>query len=296
MNSTTDSNRFSKKTIEILKVAFGMLAVAAVGFITYKGVSSRGHIPPFPQVRLDSKESEKSLLDTASRAASFSPKEDELKLISMLEQLHLLETGEEEEEPTRSVETRTEELAAALKQAAKQNQERFLLLGDYLAVRFDSALKALLSQKPSKDETRSYAYMRVTLFSGAFYMRAQKSGLIAPDRTLKGSAALPEILFRFRWRLLAGLPGTLELTRFEQKALFDFTARFVDKQDVDRRLKAASKLAELDSTYDAVTAKALIRCEAGQYEQALAILNKATAAGRNDPAFQSFVRAVESNL
>jgi hypothetical protein len=292
VTAALQNNKISK----LIRISLLVAAVPIMGLVTYKVVSSKGHIPPFPQPTFKSGEAEKSISDSMLRASSFHPTDDELKLVSMLEQLHLAETGEESEEPTMSVEKRTADLSAALAPAAKKDLTRFLALGDFLATRFDSALKDLLSQKPSTGENRSYALMRVTLFSGAFYTRALRSGLIAPDHTLNGSSALPEILFRYRWRRMGGLPGTVEFSNFEQKALLDFTVRFTDKQNIDRRLKAASDLAVLDKSYDAPIAKALILLDAGQKERAHKTLEQAIAAGRDDTVIDLFQRAVQQEL
>jgi hypothetical protein len=283
-----------KKLLFFLSAAVFVSVLAGTALVTYRAVSSAGRIPRMPRASLDEKDAEQSILSLTARSADFHPEDEERRLISMLEELHLAECDKEEQAPALSVKKRTENLKQALKRKAANNPTRFFALGDFLALRFHAALEALLLEKPTDKPRRSVALTRVILFGGAFYKQALKRSIITPDRKLTVSKALPEILFRYRWRLLGGVAPAQEFTAFEQKALLDFTVRFADKYKVKKRLDAARKLSKQDPLYDAASAEALIYLEAGQKKKALGVLEKKISQGTATETILLFKKALSA--
>ena len=284
------------KSTRVVAVVVAVLVLLGVGYAAYRTVFLRGHVPAFPTVRFDSAAAETSLRDCAARAERFHPNESEATIIAGLEEIHLSETGEETEIPSATVERQVEAFHRNLGVAAQEHRERILTLGDYLAVRFQSALETYLEAPAPPDESRSGEMMHLIITGGAFYTRAVHRKLINPDRTLNISKALPSVLFRYRWRVLAGLPGTEGFSPFEQKLLYDFTVRFVDAKEVERRRDAVKSLSALLPEYDAVIADALVLYEGKQFKDALRVLNNAENSGRTDAAVKNFRLAVKNRL
>lgn len=284
------------KAFVFLAVSAFIAVLAGAAVLTYRAVSSAGRIPQIPRASLSEKDAEQSISELTTRAADFHPTDKERHLISMLEALHLAECDKEEKAPSLSVKKRTENLKRALQAEASRNPSRFLELGDFLALRFHAALEALLLEKPTDKPRRSIALTRVTLFGGAFYKQALNRNIITPDRRLTVSKALPEILFRYRWRLLGGVSPSREFTAFEQKAILDFTVRFADKHKVKRRLDAARKLSKKDPAYDGTATEALIFLEAGQKEKALDVLERRISKGNATETILQFKKALKQTI
>ncbi len=285
-----------KKTSTVALIASFIAVLLGIALFVYRAAFLKGHIPDFPDITVIPKDAEASLQAQAKRARSFRPTDAEAELITRLEDIHLAETGQETEVPSASVERQVDAFRQSLKSAAKTDHARVLLLGDYLADRFQKALEAFLAESPAAGKNQAGEMMRLIMTGGAFYMKAVQRKLINPDHTLNVSKALPAVLFRYRWRILAGLPGDDGFTDTEQKLLFDFTIRYVDKQEVDRRLSAVKRLSALVPGYDSDIAEALVLYEADRYKEAIRVLDGAVARGRQDATVENFRRAIERAL
>ena len=287
-----------KKRTVFLGAALMVGIPLLLGFVLYRVISSRGHIPEMPRAALEADGAHRSIDALSKRIVGFVPTKAERDIITRLEDLHLAETGAKSDTPpTTSVEKQTRDLMQVLKKTAEADRARFLVLGDFLAFRFHLALEALLKQPVKNRGPHSLPLTRVVLFGGAFYRQALARGLIGANGALQSSEALPEILFRTRWRRLAGMKGDEEFDRYEQTALLDFTVRFVDKSEVSRRLDAARKLGARDSTYDGTVADALIYFEGGDPQSALKLLHRAETDPHSDTrTVQAFIRALEESL
>ena len=287
-----------KKRTIFLGAALLIALPVVLGLVLYQVILSRGHIPDMPRAALEVDGAHRSIEALSKRAEGFAPTEAERALIARLEDLHLAETGAESDAlPTTSVEKQTLDLMQALRKTAGTDRTRFLVLGDFLAFRFHLALEALLKE-PMKDRgPHSLSLTRVILFGGAFYRQALARGIIDANGALRGSKALPEILFRTRWRRLAGMKGDEEFDRYEQTVLLDFTVRFVDKIEVKRRLEAARALAAQEPAYDGAIAEAVIYFEAADPQSALKVLRRAETDPHTDKRMVSaFIRAIEKSL
>ena len=184
-----------KKTTTASLIAIFIAVLMGIGLIVYRAAFSRGHIPNFPSVPINPQDAETSLQAQAKRARSFRPTDAEAELITRLEDIHLAETGEETEVPSASVERQVDAFRQSLGAVAKTDRARALLLGDYLADRFQQALEAFLAESPAAGKNQSGEMMRLIMTGGAFYMQAVQRKLINPDRTLNVSQALPTVLF-----------------------------------------------------------------------------------------------------
>lgn len=275
----------------ILAAAF-IAVLAGVAAFAYRAVHLKGRIPDFPAVKFTPSEEQQALTRLAKAAADFRPTVEESALISKLEEIHLAETGEETEVPTSSLEKRVADLSAALQARAAEDKSRYLAVGDYLAGRFQHALEKYLAQKPAENQARSGEALRLTITGGAFLATALRRKMINPDHSLNISKALPQVLFRYRWRRMGGLPSALDLSTFEQRLLYDFTIRYVDKNEVDRRRKAVKELSTLQPDYDAAVAEALILLEGENAAAAMKILDAEIESGREDKAVIDFRHAL----
>lgn len=281
-----------KNTQKFVAATVFFAVLIGTALLSYRAVFLKGRIPDFPSVKFNPEEEKRAVNDLTSRSADFHPTNEESALISNLEEIHLAETGEEAEVPVASLERRVEDLNRNLRAHAAKEPSRFIAIGDYLAGRFQQALEKFLALKPTENRARSAEAMRLTITGGAFYATALRRKMINPDHSLNISKALPQVLFRYRWRAMGGLSPTLEFTPFEQRLLYDFTVRFVDKNEVDRRREAVKALSTLQPGYNAAVAEALVLYEAEKVPEAVKVLDAALAEGRDDKTVVDFRQAL----
>ncbi len=280
----------------ILSAVIFVATLFATATAIYYSISIQGYLPEFPKVSTSVEEAEKSIAGLFLRTKDMSLTEKEKDFVNQLEELHLAETNELSDPPSLSIEKRVENLQRSLSEAARDNIDRFLLLGDFLAARFHSALEALLSEKQGVAPNRSTAVMRVNVFGGAFYKQAIERGIIDNAKGVNGSVALPQIMFRYRWRLLADLKKDLEFSDFEKRVLLDFVARFSNKHEASKRLNAVTELAQMDLSYDIELASALILSEAGRTHEALLYLEDAISGKPDNKKLKGLYRLLQETL
>ena len=90
----------------------------------------------------------------------------------------------------------------------------------------------------------------------------------------------PAVLFRVRWRHLAGLDIEDSFSTEELRLYYDFVIAFTTQHSVETRLSAITRLKMLDSSFDDVLARAVVFYQGGRSDEAYQELKKAMDGGR----------------
>jgi len=274
-------------------VLLGAVALAAlVYFLTRR----TGDVPDLPRPQFDADQVEQATADLAKRAAEVSLTDDERALIGMLEDLNRAETAEPTgPESAVQVEGMVKAVGEVARARAARNLQRYLRLGDSLAIDFGEALGALLTEARGdglERAMRSDAGDEIRRLGGSFASRAIERGLLTEDGAIDGSVLLPHVLFRVRWRALAGLDRREGLAAVEWLAHMDFVLTFSRPSSVEARLQAIDEIVKTQPEFDALLARAIVYHEAGMDDEALSLLSEAIAAGRADDAVTDFARTI----
>jgi hypothetical protein len=302
-NGKSDSRRKTDKktrpgaTRRSKALAAAIAGSFAVAVLIFWLVSSQGRIPPMPRATFSAEEEAAALKDLKGRIHGFAPTDEERDLIRLLDEVHRTETAEDGPENQAEIRRKIESFRAAASRLSGMAEERYLLLGDFLAVEFDGALEALLAKirALSKNDNRAkgvVSFERIERLGGSFFSRCVSRGAITRDGRLLASRLAPEVLFRARWRLLGELRLEIGLSLIEKKAYYDFVAAFTSPHSENQRLAAVGELGGLDKSYDTVIARALVFHQAGKDADAYKHLQEAIFAGRGGAAVRNFSRAV----
>jgi len=272
-------------------VLVGAVALAALVFALAR---REGAAPPLPRPVFTEAEVRAALDDLRERAATVSVTDDERVLITMFEELGRAEAAAPAgPEDAQQVEGMVKAVGEVARARAVRNLERYLRLGDLLAVEFDRALGEVRAEAQRSDleaALRSEAGDRLQQLGGSFARRAAERGLIREDGTIDGPVLLPEVLFRVRWRALAGLDRREGLSPLEWRAHMDFVLSFSKPSSVEARLQAIDEIAALEPGFDTLIARTVVLHEAGKDGEALTLLNEAIAGGRTDEPITGFAR------
>jgi hypothetical protein len=277
--------------LSLVLVLLGVVALAAlVFFLARRG----GEIPPLPRPGFDDGEVRRSLEELAARAKEVSITDDERTLLEMFEKLNRAETAEPQgPETARQVEGMVKAVGEVALARATRNPERYLRLGDSMAVEFDRALNAVLERARSGGLARaleSEAGDDLRRLGGSFVKRAVERELIDDSGEIDGPAHLAQVLFRVRWRAIAGMDRRRGLSPVEWLAHMDFALTFSRPESVELRLQAIDEIQKLGPGFDALLARAIVLHEAGMSGEALALLDEAIAGGRKDEPVLDFAR------
>lgn len=292
MNSKSE-NKLDRKHL-VTAVGVGIAAITVIG-ITYRFSAEPppGRVPAMPQVTIAAQAENVSLTGLKQRTEGFEFTAKETQIAEQLEALNLTESATKPPAPApENLEHLISAMQKKLTSYAQEDLNRFLRLGDVLAMRFHEALMQSLrspsTASPSRDA--ELHLMQAQRYGGSFVQRALDRGVISADGRLRVSHITPQVLFRYRWRHMGGVSKTEGFDRAELKALYDFHARFSLPKALERRLNAVRQLAALDKTYDETLATAVVLYEAGHRQEALETLEKAKKSGRDDSEIEAFVR------
>ncbi len=276
-----------------------VLAALCIAAAVFRMVSSKGRIPQLPRVVLSATEERTATEALRRRTAAFVPSAQETGLVQLFEQMHRAETerlrkGANDKGPLGEQEA----FRQAALQAVSLDESRFLLLGDWLALRFQDAFVKVLAHAQQHGieavTTEGSEMMRRLLLSGGtFFFRAVKAGAITPDGKLSASQIAPQVLFRVRWRHLAKVRLDEGFSAAEKKAHFDFVAAFASPVAEQSRVRAVSELKRLDKSYDNTVALGIVLHEAGNDKAAYDVVSKTMKNGRKDTALLEFAKALE---
>lgn len=293
MRSKQEKDRRSSKML-----AYGVfvLVAIAVPMATYLGVSRQGHAPPLPHPSFSAEQMREAMTRLTERARGFSPTEEEKGWMEDLQALHMEETGPQTDpSDVARLEGMMGQLEKSLTAQANADKSRFLLMGDVLAVRFHEALVSLLRAHRNNGDKRNLTALQaqVTRFGGSFYRTALSRGVITPQGNLRVPEITPQVLFRYRWGKMAALNPEETFSVIEKKALYDFIVTFNASAPLSRRLEAADNLSRLDTSYDAIVAKAHVLLDAGDKTKAIALLKAKMNQRAHDPVIQRFITALD---
>lgn len=261
-------------------------------------VRSKGRVPSMPRTAIEESEQQRAMQALMARTRDFKWKKSDLVVKQKLTDLHQLETQDQNAlDRASAIKGKIVELKESMQNATGGDTERLLLLGDAFAVQFHRALKNLLAIMKQRGQKgwaeKENAALRVTREKGgSFFERARKRGVIDDDGSLHVSEMTPQVLFRYRWRHMAGLDWDRGLLPAEKKAYFDFIVRFSSKSAVRERLSAVEGLHELDKTYEREIARAIIFVDGQEISAARSELKSAIANRRSTTTAQAFLNAL----
>jgi hypothetical protein len=289
--ATTDPGGSRPRGLAALVLISGAVGLGVLVYFLAGG--ERGSVPSIPRVDFSEPAVAESLRDLERRASSIEPSDDDRELLSLLEDLHASETAERiGPDAARRIEELLRVIREEAQSALARDREGYLALGDRQAWLFHSAMRDLLAAARSGglESVDAERRSRLVRLGGAFFQRAVDRGLVTEDGALRGPDHLPSVLFRVRWRMLAGMDAHADLERVEIAAHLDFVAAFAPPAEVERRLEAIEKLAERDGSYDAVMARAVALSEGGRASEAYDLLRAVREKGREDEALLGLLR------
>ncbi|MDJ0766210.1 MAG: hypothetical protein QNJ97_24725 [Myxococcota bacterium] len=282
------------------RVRIAMVSLAVVlGVGVYVFIDQRGHIPPLPRVVLPAAAQDEALAQLISRTKGFTPDAHDLRLVDALKSLCRVESNSAARgDATGELAEHISAFSKLATDRAEQNRARYLLLGDHLAVAFHTSLASVLAEIRSRgggdtaDVKGLDGMDQVLALGGGFLNRAINRGVITSDGRLDAPRIGPQVVFRVRWRHFAELQLDLGLTSVDRQAYLDFIIAYANPDAMSRRLKAVWALKQLNPTYDAVLARAVVMHQAGENERARETLQTAVKDGYARDV-SSFVRALE---
>lgn len=275
-------------------IIFGLVVLSMVFWL----VRSEGRVPDMPRTAIGESEQQRAMQALFARARDFKWKESDLEVQKKLTGLHQLETQDRDGfDRSSEIEVKIAELKESMQNATGGDAAYLLLLGDAFAVQFHRALENLLATMKRRGQKgwaeKEKAALRVVREKGgSFFERARKRGVIDDDGTLQVSEMTPQVLFRYRWRHMAGLDWDRELLPVEKKAYFDFIVRFSSKSAVMERLSAVEGLHALDKKYEREIARAIILFDGQEFAAARSELKRAIANRRSTATAQAFLNAL----
>ena len=283
-------NRAAK--IVFVIVFFLSIAAAVTVFVIVKEIAE---VPPLPRASFDLKELQEAILTLEAKGKSITPTSEEEALIGTLEKVHTAELSKEKT---------AHDLASAYRVQAESimlsDKDRYLKLGDRQAWKFSVAFTDVLMLMKNKGikevlRDRGEAIKKLNLLGGTFLSRALKWNIIDVRGHLDAPSLLPAVLFKRRWRAMVGIRDLEGLTPLEMRVDRDFVVRFSRKSAYKERVRAINALARLDSSYDALVAKAVVLFEGNRIEEALSLLKSSGRAREGDQTVESFIRFLDRN-
>jgi hypothetical protein len=247
---------------------------------------------------IEESEQQRAMQALLARTRDFKWKKTDLEVKQKLTELHQLET-QDRDGLNRSAEIKVK--IAALKESMQNatggDTAYLLLLGDAFAVQFHRALENLLAIMKKRGqkgwaEKEKAALQVVREKGGSFFERARKRGVIDDDGSLHVPEVTPQVLFRYRWRHIAGLDWDTGLLPVEKTAYFYFVVRFSSKSAVMERLSAVEGLYKFDKTYEREIARAIIFFDGQELAAARSELKSAIANRRSTTTAQAFLNAL----
>ena len=275
-----------------LKVLTTGLLVAALFLAVYFGASSgKGALPPMPEVPVDAAQMAFAVERLERRAKSVKLDNWHKELIDAFEKLNIAEAQKQNGKTIAGLHQIFLNKSGIPQTAQKA---RYLLLGDYLAVRFEAMFKQVLAEIGKQGVAQammaqSTAYQELVKLSGNFLQDSIHMGLVRPDGTLRVAPYVPQILFRKRWRALGEIPFRYRFLEIESLADSIYQLNFGSRDALDMRLRAIRRIQKAVPDYDDVTAKALVYYEAKETAHAIEILKNALKAQPDNFTMNQFL-------
>jgi len=178
-------------------------------------------------------------------------------------------------------------------------KERYLLLGDRLAVAFEVRLQKLLAAASQKGLSRliksgAPEYLSVVEISGSFVSTMARMNTLREDGTLTVPSYIPQIVFRRRWRMLGGLPYRYQFLPVESLVDSYYLLRWSSPTLVDERVRAAARVKRFVPAFDEILARAIVYHEGGETKKAIALLEAHRTRKANRDVLEQFLRFLKN--
>lgn len=290
-----DGKRRGSGVVVAVLIALG---VASSIYLLAKPEPSR--VPSMPRAVIGDRDVAAAMSALEDRARGFVPRgADEERVERLFLEINRAELADASGGGERGKGAREEfrRFASAVRMS---DHERFLRMGEHLALQFHDALADVLEEARSGglDEVLAAGGERVQRLRdlGGNFMRLEERGLFARDGAMNASPLLPQVLFRKRWCALAGARGMEEFDGTEQRVMNDFVIAFSAPEALDNRLAAIERLEEAEPGFDGVIARALVFHQAGSDEGARGVLEEAIRLGREDSAALAFLGYLDEKI
>ena len=250
------------------------LALMIFTAVFYVARPKHGAVPTMPEVAIDPTQIDFAVKRIRARARTVSFSEYHHMLRDAYQDLNLAEVeGVDGKELMRLRQNFVEK--TEIGQTARK--ERYLLMGDYLAVQFEKVLSDVLKDIGNKGlqpvlASQSANYRKLISISGNFLKEGIRSGLIGTDGQMHDASFVPQILFRKRWRMLGEMPYRYQFLPIESLVDAAYQLRFGNPAHPDSRLRAVQRIHRAVPDFNHLLASALVHYEAKEAERAKAVL------------------------
>lgn len=291
MSSTNHSPKLRSRKIwlPILGVA---MAGGVFGVVFY--LANRTHVPPMPRAAITAQEELDELTRIKDALKALRTGKDIHLFIEKVEALNLAEI-----DPSHVSESELRAAQEAARAMAHENPEGYRLLGMKFSLEFKDLMETLLDDAsrggiPSALERDAARANRLNKLGGSFLRRAMEKGVIESNGHMHAPRLSLQTMFQARWNHLGGLSPDDSLGPVARKVFFDWTARFSEPTNLNKRLSAIGLLHMADPSYDETLAKAIALYEGGRREDARRVLEQAIADGRQDETILRFASSLKS--
>jgi hypothetical protein len=181
---------------------------------------------------------------------------------------------------------------------AHESPEGYRLLGMKFSLEFKDLMDSLLDDAANggiasaleRDPARAD---RLKKLGGSFLRRAMDKGVIESNGHMHAPRLALQTMFQARWNHLGGLAPDDTLGPVARKVFFDWTIRFSESTNLNKRLAAIGLLHTADPSYDQALAKAVALYEGGKKEDARRVLEQAVSEGRQDETILRFASSLK---
>ena len=259
--------------------------------VFYVARPKHGALPAMPEIAIDAALIDFAVKRVQTRAQTVSLTEYHKSLRDAYQALNVAEVeGVDGKELMRLRQNFVEK--TEIGQTARK--ERYLLMGDYLAVQFEKILFDVLEDIQNKGlqqvlNSKSANYRKLISISGNFLKEGIRSGLIDADGQMHDASFVPQILFRKRWRMLGEIPYRYQFLPIESLVDAAYQLRFGNPANPELRLKAVQRIQRAVPDFNHLLASALVYYEAKEAERAKAVLARGLQKEPEDFAMNQFL-------
>lgn len=250
-----------------------------------------GFVPAMPNVTIDNARISFSVKRLKKRAASVKLESYHRELLAAFQAFNNAEAGGKDEKEIEALRLVFVDRTMIAQTAQK---ERYLLLGDFLAVQFEKHLFAVLKELRQMGlgevtGRRSEDYRKLVALSGNFLANSVRIGLISKRGELNTEKYVPQILFRKRWRILGDIPFRLHFLQIESLVDAVYMLQFGNAANTSQRLEAVKRIEKQDDSFDSAIAKGLVLYQGRETKRAKLVLEKAKKQRPNDFVINEFL-------
>jgi len=258
--------------------------------------SGSGRVPDMPAVAVDDEQLAFALKRLKDRAALPVEADYAERVTGAYYQLNRAESGVDSVDGLNRLMAQFEQTTGIPSTARK---ERYLLLGDRLAVAFEVRLQKLLAAASQKGLSRliksgAPEYLSVVEISGSFVSTMARMNTLREDGTLTVPSYIPQIVFRRRWRMLGGLPYRYQFLPVESLVDSYYLLRWSSPTLVDERVRAAARVKRFVPAFDEILARAIVYHEGGETKKAIALLEAHRTRKANRDVLEQFLRFLKN--